>query len=352
MNSDTQAPCRTDIGLHRRAIRHLRCGSASPVAARLITTGTEGIESELFRHIEHWSNGRSSRNMVLVAADWGFGKTHVRMLLTDSFLNHQIPFIHDQVDGKAGSLAHLHRAVPRWMESLQRGSYVGLRTVIETGFANSSRIRNWCLHNQTEFSRHILAAMNGRDWSWALAAGHQYQFPDYSQYHFRSFDLLRSAADLFRSCESKGICLLLDEAENISRQHDIRGRRKSYDTLNRLLSDRNLFSVVFVTDRFFDQVAVDRERGMRERWLPWSDHARRFLSSCSELPLTSPPAVTPALAKRLVEKVQSTYASAFRMPVPRGLTETILETWKRTSTRSVRLLVRLTIEALDCINVA
>jgi hypothetical protein len=67
--------------------------------------------------------------MAFVLGDWGFGKTHLRLLLIDSFLQRGIPFVHDNVDGKCGSLAHLHRAVPRWMESIQVGTHTGLTKV-------------------------------------------------------------------------------------------------------------------------------------------------------------------------------------------------------------------------------
>ena len=43
------------------------------------------------------------------------------------------------------------------------------------------------------------------------------------------FVVLRTAAD----AGHHGLVLLLDEVENLNQQYDIRGRRKSYDTLGR-----------------------------------------------------------------------------------------------------------------------
>src|SRR4051794_20781930 len=114
----------------RKAIRHLRSGVPSPLAARMVTVATNGVEDELGRYETAWRVGSATGpNMTFISGDWGFGKTHLRMLLVDSFLRRSTPFIHDHIDGKAGSLAHLHRTVPRWMESLQVGPHVGIRSV-------------------------------------------------------------------------------------------------------------------------------------------------------------------------------------------------------------------------------
>jgi hypothetical protein len=54
-----------------------------------------------------------------------------------------------------------------------------------------------------------------------------------------------------------GLVLLLDEAENIDKQYDIRGRRKSYETLARMTRHPYMLPVVFVTDRLLYQVEQD-----------------------------------------------------------------------------------------------
>jgi hypothetical protein len=332
----------------RKAIRHLRSGVPSPSAARMVTVATNGVEDELGRHETAWRGGAATEpNMIFISADWGFGKTHLRMLLVDSFLRRGTPFIHDHIDGKAGSLAHLHRTVPRWMESLQVGPYFGIRSVIEDALSDLPKIRQWCWKRKTSFAQDLNRAVDGREWAWNAVAGHQYQFPDYSYYHLKALEILTDTAALMAGFSKGGIVLLLDEAENISRQHDVRGRRKTYDTLGRLARERHLFSIVFVTDRFFAQVQDDMQRGLREGWALWPEDARRFLAAVPSVPVAKPPRLNEVLAKVLVSKIAQVYSKGFDFHVPAGFEEVVLAAWNKTATRSVRLLVRIAIDALD-----
>jgi hypothetical protein len=331
----------------RRAIRHLRSGVTSPSAARMITVGTNAVESELNKYEIGWLSGTSASNMVFILGDWGFGKTHLRMLLLDSLLGRRVPFVHDHVDGKSGSLAHLHRTVPRWMESLQLGPYTGIRALIEQGLNDFPKVRSWCREHNTSFARDLNCAMNGREWAWNLVAGHQYHFPDYSSHHLKALEILVDSAALLAAFSRGGIVLLLDEAENVSRQHDVRGRRKTYDTLGRLADDRNIFTLLFITDRFFDQVENDRHRGLREGWTMWTPTARRFLTTVGSVPVAKPPRLNSYLAKALVQKIADVYLHAFQCNVRAAFIKDVINAWDQTAMKSARLLVRIAIDALD-----
>ena len=332
----------------RKAIRHLRAGVPSPSAARMVTVGTDAAEKELSKYEAAWRAGAlNGPNMIFILADWGFGKTHLRMLLVDSFLRRKTAFIHDHIDGKAGSLAHLHRTVPRWMEALQVGPFVGIRAAVECALRDDRRIRHWCWDRKTPFAQDLNRAIDGREWAWNNVAGHQYQFPDYSYYHLKALEILGDAATLMATFLAGGIVLLLDEAENVSRQHDIRGRRKTYATLGRLANERHLLNIVFVTDRFFAQVQDDVQRGLREGWAQWPEDATRFLAMIQSVPTVKPPHLNDVMATAIVEKIAEIYSKAFACRVPQGFEQLVLAAWNKTATRSVRLLVRLAIDALD-----
>lgn len=331
----------------RKAIRHLRAGVPSPAAARLITVGTDVVEHELRKRERNWVESGFRPQLTFVLGDWGFGKSHLRMLLVDSFLRRRIPFVHDNVDGKCGSLAHLHRTVPRWMESIQVGAYTGLRSIVEGELTDLRRIGSWCAKRGSLFSRNLMSAISGSEWAWSLAAGHQYQFPDYSYNHLKALEILGEFASLLASMSNGGIILLLDEAENVSRQHDIRGRRKTYDTLQKFASQRQLFSIVFVTERFFHQIEEDRQRGIGEGWSLWTAEAKGFVVNIGTIPISKPPRINAALASALVDRIVEVYSEAYRCSMSQGVRESVLGVWHQTASKSVRLLVRIAIDALD-----
>jgi len=331
----------------RRAIRHLRSGIASPLAARMITVATDAAETELDKHQTAWLEGSSKSNLVFILGDWGFGKSHIRMLLVDSFNGREIPYVSDHVDGKSGSLAHLHRTVPRWLESLHLGPYTGIRSVVEGALKDPSRAKDWCKRHNTWFSWQLSNALRGMEWAWDLVPGHQFQFPDSSLNHTKALENLLSSADLLAYFSKGGIVLLLDEAENVIRQHDIRGRRKTYDTLGRLAKVSQLLVFVFVTLRFYEQVRIDTERGIRECWTNWTPSAQAFVNTIYSIPVVATPQLSDALAKELVGKIVQVYRGAFNCKVPPAFAELVISTWRQTTTKSVRLLVRTTIDALD-----
>jgi hypothetical protein len=233
------------------------------------------------------------------------------------------------------------------METLQIGPHVGVRAVIECALRDIPKIRSWCWKRKTSFAQDLNRAVDGREWAWNLVAGHQYQFPDYPYYHVKALEILGETAALMAAFSKSGIVLLLDEAENVIRQHDIRGRRKTYATLGRLASERSIFSIAFVTDRFFAQVQDDMERGVREGWALWPEDARKFIASIPSVPVARPPRLNDLMAKAIVNKIADVYSKAFHCHSPVGLQDQVLTAWRRTATRSVRLLVRITIDALD-----
>lgn len=331
----------------RRAVRHLRSGIPSPSAARLINVGTDAVETDLRNQEQDWVNSGFRPRIEFVLGDWGFGKTHLKLLLVDSFLRRGIPFIYDNVDARCGSLGHLHRAVPRWMESVQVGNRVGLRSVVEGQFENLSGVLSSCDRWQSPFSRYISRAISGNEWAWSFAAGHHLQSRDYGQNHFKALQLFNDFTSLISNLSQSGIVLMLDEMENISRQHDIRGRRKTYHTLETLATRSPLLTIIFVTDRFFHQTEEDKQRGTRDGWYWWTSQAKNFLARIDTIPVFKPPHLNARLARALVGRVAEVYGNACGYAVPLELNERVLDMWNKTSTKSVRLLVRLAIDTLD-----
>ncbi len=144
-----------------------------------------------------------------------------------------------------------------------------------------------------------------------------------------------------------GLVLLLDEAENINQQYDIRGRRKSYDTLSRFIHHPNILPIMFVTDRLLYQVEEDYERGRREGWSNWTPEAKAFVTRFREIEPVKPPVLTDHLAQTLVTSIESLYETAYSSATPTFSTKSVLDHWRQTPTRSIRLLVRLAINELD-----
>ena len=75
--------------------------------------------------------------------------------------------------------------------------------------------------------------------------------------------------------------------------------------------------------------------------------AQEFVNTIYSIPVVTTPRLSDALAKDLVGKIAQVYGQAFNCKVPPRFTELVISPWKQTATKSVRLLVRITIDALD-----
>jgi len=284
--------------------------------------------------------------MLVIAADWGFGKSHVRMLLSSHLSEQGIPFIHECIDARAASLSHIHRSVPRWIEHIQFGGTVGLRNALTNGNLSTESALEWAESNHTDFAYGLRAALGGYEWGWLRALGHLYRSPDYPYQHLKAWALLESVATFLNSMNRGGLVLLLDEAENIDKQYDIRGRRKTYETLARMTRHPYILPVIFVTDRLLYQVERDNKQGLADGWWNWSPEAKWFVGHFQTLQPVRLPRLTDRLAEELVASVGALYRRAY--PACSALSPAlVLDHWRRTPTRSTRLLVRLAVNELD-----
>lgn len=340
------SPAPDDAGRTARRVLHvLRSGTTSARAAKAISVGTAHIEQELYHRIDALRHGTKG-DMIVISADWGFGKSHMRMLLSGQLSERRIPFVHECVDGRAASLSHIHRAVPRWLERIRFGQTVGLRDALENRALSPERALEWAAKEHSDFAHGLRAALGGWDWGWLRALGHLYRTPDYPYQHLKAWSLLEAVASFLNNLDCSGLVLLLDEAENIDKQYDIRGRRRSYDTLARMAMHAHILPVLFVTDRLHYQVEQDYRQGIADGWSHWSPEAKWFVVHFRGIEPLRPPALTNGLAEELVSSILRLYESAY--PTLSTLTpDRVLSHWRRTPTRSTRLLVRLTINELD-----
>jgi len=204
----------------------------------------------------------------------------------------------------------------------------------------------WALKSDSQFGSGLYAALNGCEWGWLLALGHLYRSPDYPYQHVKAWALLEAVAGFLNKMDRGGLVLLLDEAENITRQNDIRGRRKSYETLTRMMRHPHILPVLFATDRLSQRVQEDYDLGRGRAWENWSNEAKWFVSRFQQIVPAKPPMLNDRLAEELVVRIRSLYEAGY--PSAAELApESILEHWRRTPGRSVRLLVRLTVNELD-----
>jgi P-loop Domain of unknown function (DUF2791) len=333
----------------RRIIRALRSGVASPLSARAITVGTEAVEMQLGKQADSLLNGVAGSRMILVSGDWGFGKSHIRMLCIEELCKRGIPHVQDCINGSSGSLSHLHRCVPRWLEGIRIGPVTGLRDALEVGQIDREKAYRWCREHTSRFSSGLRLALGNPLW-WNYAVGHQWRTPDYPYQHEKALEMLVGVGRFVSNMGKGGLAVLLDEGENISRQYDIRGRRKSYDVLSRLAGSCHFCCVLFVTKRFFHQVDEDARRGFGEGWHGWTEAARKFVTDIKTYPTIEPPVLTRSLARDLVMNIVATYQEAFGRKIGDEIADDVIRGWEVTATRSGRLLVRLTVNHLDVLS--
>jgi hypothetical protein len=156
-----------------------------------------------------------------------------------------------------------------------------------------------------------------------------------------------SCAELLNFCGHGGLTLLFDEAENIDKQFDIRGRKKSYDTLWQFVQHPNIIPILFVTRRLHTQIATDIELGRVHDWNNWTQNAKSFVLSFENFETLRPPRFTDQMAYSLIGKIENLYSTANGKALTKLATETILSYWKKTPTQTIRLLLRMTINELD-----
>ncbi|MCG3773557.1 MAG: hypothetical protein JW395_0365 [Nitrospira sp.] len=97
------------------------------------------------------------------------------------------------------------------------------------------------------------------------------------------------------------------------------------------------------------QVEQDYQHGMREAWSNWSPEAKWFVAHFRGLEPLRPPRLTDKLAEELVSSIGALYRAAYPSCSPFS-PELVLDHWRRTPTRSTRLLVRLTVNQLDLLS--
>lgn len=330
----------------RRVLQVLRSGTTSCRAVKAVSVGTKRIEQELYSRTDSLLQDGTKGDMIVIAADWGFGKSHTRMLVSSHLSEQGIPFVHECIDARAASLAHVHRSVPRWLERIQFGRTVGLRDALSNGVLPQEKALTWAAHNYSDFAYGIRWALGGSEWGWLRALGHLYRSPDYPYQHPKAWSLVESVATFLNKLDRGGLVLLLDEAENIDKQYDIRGRRKSYDLLGRMGRHPHILPILFVTDRLLYQLEQDASQGTADGWRNWTPQAKWFVERFQEIQPLRPPRLTDGLAEQLVTSVTRLYGTAY--PNCSSLEpESVLKHWRQTPTRSTRLLVRLTVNELD-----
>ncbi len=330
----------------RRVLHTLRAGTTSCGSVKTISVGTARIQRDLYSRLDSLREHEAKGEAIIIAADWGFGKSHVRMLLSSHLSENSIPFIHECIDARAASLAHVHRSVHRWLERVQFGRTIGLRDALSNGHMSRDEALGWAMRRNSDFACALRYGLWGHEWGWLRALGHFYRTPDYPYQHPKAWAILDAAANFLGDMGHGGLVLLLDEAENIDKQYDIRGRRKSYDTLAQMMQHPNMLPVLFVTDRFLYQVEEDAKIGGAWGWSNWSAEAKWFVRRFREMEPVRPPQLTDQLAKQLVDEICSLYGVGY--PNSGTLpTDDLVAHWRQTPTRSIRLLVRLTINELD-----
>ncbi|HYV47350.1 MAG TPA: P-loop NTPase fold protein [Myxococcaceae bacterium] len=310
--------------------------------------GSEEIEAQFNAAFDAFLQGGQTPGPILLEGDWGSGKTHIKTLLRHEMRRRQIPHVATALGRYQGSLAHLHLTVPQWLTTVDFGGARGLRAALDAGILSPGGTHAWANTKVTPFAEGLRWALGGWDEAgWLRALGHCYAMPNQGYQHWKALDLVLSAGEYVATVGGRGIALLLDEAENVCLQHDIRGRRRSYDALRRLYLSQHFLLTLFVTARFLDQVQQDWRQGLASGWVYWTEEAREFVSNLRHMTRLKTPALRLSDAKELVRRIHAVYQEAYG-PISFATSEAdILRAWTRTPTHSVRLLIRLTVSDLD-----
>lgn len=331
----------------RRIVRILRQGTVSLESATAISVGTGSLEKSLHSAFSRFEHEGSDGQAILIEGDWGGGKSHLSMLCRAILSSHRLAWIYDCVDGKGGSLSHPNRCIPNWLGQMRVGGTTGLRAVIESDTLLQSSVLEWAKLDNSILAIALRHALEGSEYAWLLALGSHYAVPDNARQRERALSLVFDTSRLIQKIFGGGIVLILDEVENVSREWDVRGRRRAYDTIAALSECPQIKLVLLVTPQFIDQMHIDNQRASQE--FNWSERARRFLNNAT----TTPPIVVPRLnekfSERLVQRVHDIYSISRKRPIEvEDLYVTaVQQVWERTATKSTRLLVRLTIHGLD-----
>jgi hypothetical protein len=331
----------------RQIIRTLRAGVVTRASAKAISVGSAEMERVIRKHLTDFSRQKNESSLLLLQGDWGSGKSHHRMLCQQIVEDLGLPSIQHCVDGAGGSLAHAHRCISTWLSECTVGTTTGLPSAFDYGLLDRDKSLAWCASRYGSFEFGLSLVLDGMSWGWFTALGHQFATPDYGYQRDKALAVLHSSASYMTAMDKSGFVLLLDELENVTRQWDIRGRRKSYDTLERLSRDPSFFVIAFITSRFLRQVQEDAAVGLSRQWDGWSREARHFVSRIHDIEVLHLPALSDASGMQIVKKISSVYDQAYKGSLSSHDTERIVTHWKRTATRSVRLLVRSAIMQLD-----
>jgi hypothetical protein len=232
---------------------------------------------------------------------------------------------------------------------LRIGQVRGIRDAVGHGIISEEVTLRWATNRLGSLAQGLRAGLNGAASGWLLALGHMFATPDTSYQHPKSLELFRDTAKFLADVRGNGgLALLLDEVENVTREHDIRGRKKCYETLGVLGSDPNVLLVLFVTPLFFQQCELDCARGESQWWTAWPSATRQFLTSVKMMTHVKVPPLDDEQAVRLVSVIGSIHERAYPgQRVGAMKPASVLPTWKATATRSTRLLVRMVVDELD-----
>lgn len=329
-----------------RIIKTLRSGTVNAMSARAITVGTREIEHQLLLSAEGLLDRGAAGKVAIVEDDYGFGKSHVRSLLLGRLVEAKVPFIFGSVDARSSSLAHVHRAIPSWLSKMRIGAFSGIKDILYHQVVPISRAIEWAQGRSCVFSYGLRKGLEGQEFGWMLAHGFYYQSPDYSYQHEKAIPLLFSCADFLHHVGKGGLVLMLDEAENIDRQYDIRGRRKSYDFLGRLINHPHILPILFVTERFYNTVKSD-VYWSKPSWPYWTNSAKTFAEDIQLREQLKPPKINDQMAKIVIEKISILFNKAYGLRTNGDTKDLILQGWHRTATKSVRLLVRMIVNEFD-----
>jgi hypothetical protein len=330
----------------RRILRTLRQGTVSPESVATITVGLERTLDSIDSELDAFQRKGSNHRPLFIEGDWGSGKSHLSMACRRCLAGRQLPWLYQCVDGKGNSLSHFNRCVGKWLESIRIADVHGLRAGIESEVLQKARVKEWAEANYSDFTYGILGALDGLESGWLRALGHLCAIPDASYQKDRALEIFLSAAEMVRQVGGSGIVLLLDELENISREWDVRGRRRAYDLIGALMESKHVKVIAFVTPRLIEQAAADFDRSQAEG--QWSARAQSFLESAIRAPRLRVPSLAREDVVFLVRNVKNVYVAASGMqPDLHDFLPRVRAAWERTATKSARLLIRLAVNELD-----
>ncbi len=346
----------------RAAIRRLRTGVVPESQIERLSVGYGKAKQTVGDAYEGLMAG-DRPSALFVKGEWGTGKTHFLSFVRGAASSRGIAVSKVDLNARSAALNFPQRFYGTLVENLRAEGRYGLRAILEAALGDPSKrakIREFTHSPLAADLSSALAALCIRyerseelgaehDAAWALLAGVDLAWADYTYKREQAVARLGSIGRLLAMIGYDGAVVTFDEAETIDQLWNVRSRLSAYGVLGKLCRLDAIWCVFGITERFERAIAEDMKRGVLD--YPYiSSSAAWFLRGwrMGNFTVLVPPEVDGRNAKTLAGNVLGLYMTAYASEAPpAGLIAKCVEDWVGNPSRNPRRLIRNVIHHLD-----